>query len=135
MIYIYNKIVKFLEQNYRLCIFPVENTEFILYTLGDKKDRNYVIFKNGLTTSSDLSKVCYFIDRVANTGIKSASYLFIAFTEDDWDKDSYTAFNGSAFLHVLTYNLKSNTFLWDKKFYYWGSKKIKQVFKKIIELT
>ncbi len=130
----YDKLLSMLKNKYNLNEVIVHNDSYKLFSFGKDKDKNYMIFKNNICGDEELSKVQKFIDSLAEKKIKNATFVFVAFVNNDFKKEAYTGFNGNSFLHTISYNLQTYTSMYDKNFYYWGSKKIKQLLYDIEQL-
>lgn len=130
----YDNLLSMLKNKYNLNDVIVHNDSYKLFSFGKDKDKNYMIFKNNICDNEELSKVQKFIDSLAEKKIKNATFVFVAFVNNDFKKDDYTQFNGNSFLHIISYNVLTYTSMYDKNFYYWGSKKIKQLLYDIEQL-
>ena len=129
-----DKLLMLLKEKYNLNEVILQNDIYKLFIWGKEKEKNYIILKNGVCVDEELSKVQNFIDGLEKIKIKNATFVFIAFVNNDFKKEDYTGFNGNSFLHTISYNLMTSTSMYDKNFYYWGSKKIKQLLSDIEQL-
>lgn len=127
-----DKLLMLLKEKYNLNEVILQNDIYKLFIWGKEKEKNYIILKNGICVDEELSKVQSFIDSLAK--INKATFVFIAFVNNDFKKEDYTGFNGNSFLHTISYNLRTSKSMYDKNFYYWGSKKIKQLLSDIDQL-
>lgn len=105
----------------------INNLSYTLFAFEREKDKNYIIFKKGDCDEDEVINVQSFINSLKEKKFKNASFVFVAFVKNDFEKDYYTGFNGNSFLHIISYNLLTSTIMYDKNFYYFGSKKIKQL--------
>lgn len=108
----------------------VSDSEYSLFSFGKTNDKNFLIIKNEVCATDEICSVESFIDGLSPK-ISNASFVFIAFVNEDFDNDDYFKFNGNSFLHTISYNLISSKCIYHKNFYYFGSNKIKRLMKEI----
>lgn len=126
-----DKLIFLLKDKYQFNEMVIDNDIYTLFSFGKGRDNNYIILKNDICTDEELSEVQKFIDSLPEKKFSNASFVFIAFVNQNFKKEDYIMFNGVSFLHTISYNLNTAQFVYDKDFYYLGSKKVKQLFKDI----
>ncbi len=133
---IYNDVlISSLKEKYILNPIQIDDDRYSLYYFGKEKDKNYIILKNDTAGAGELSDAAKFIDGLYEKKFSNASFVFIAFVENDFESDDYMLFNGNSFLHTVSYNFTTSRYTYDKNFYYSGSKKIKQLFSDVEQIA
>lgn len=123
-----DKLILSLKEKYIINQIIINNEKYSLFSFGREKDNNYIIIKNSVCVKGELCNVTKFIDSLSEKKFYKGSFVFVAFVNNDLKDDEYMLFNGESFLHIISYNITTSQYLYDKKFYYLGSKKIKQLF-------
>lgn len=132
----YNDMLIFsLKEKYILNQILINDDRYSLFSFGKEKDNNYIILKNSVSEEGELSDVVKFVDSLSEREFFNASFVFIAFVKNDFKSDDYMLFNGKSFLHTISYNFTTSHYTYDKKFYYLGSKKIKQLFTDVEQIV
>ena len=126
-----DKLIFLLKDKYQFNEMVIDNDIYTLFSFGKGRDNNYIILKNDICTDEELSEVQKFIDSLPEKKFSNASFVFIAFVNQNFKKEDYIMFNGVSFLHTISYNLNTAQFVYNKGFYYLGSKKVKHLFKDI----
>lgn len=126
-----DKLIFLLKDKYQFNEMVIDNDIYTLFSFGKGRDNNYIILKNDICTDEELSEVQKFIDSLPEKKFSNASFVFVAFVNQNFKKEDYIMFNGVSFLHTISYNLNTTQFVYNKGFYYLGSKKVKHLFKDI----
>ncbi|MBR7132351.1 MAG: hypothetical protein IKD04_02355 [Clostridia bacterium] len=130
-----NKLLFSLKEKYIINQIAINNDMYSLFSFGKEKNNNYIILKNDICAEGELSDVVKFIDGLSEKEISKASFVFIAFVKNDFKKDDYILFNGMSFLHTISYNFTTSQYVYNKNFYYLGSRKIKQLFTDVEQIV
>lgn len=130
-----DKILIELKKKYIINQIDINDNNYCLYSFGKEKNNNYIILKNENNTDKELNNVIKFIDELPKNKFSNSSFIFITFVKNNFNDDNYMLFNGTSFLHTISYNLITKEYVYDKKFYYLGSKKIKELFKDIEQIV
>lgn len=123
-----DKVIDLLKSKYDLNSINVNDSMFLLFSIGKEKDKNYIILENNSTNLSEITELQKFIDSLNDKKYRNASFIFVKCVQKDLN-DDYLLFNGSSFLHIFTYNLITLKCKYDIDFHYSGDKKIKELFK------
>ena len=118
------------DYDYNFNQIRIESSKYSLFSFGKAGNKNFLIVKNEVCAADEICSVESFIDGLSPK-ISNVSFVFIAFVNEDFSDDDYFKFNGSSFLHTVSYNLISSECIYYKSFYYFGSSKIKRLLKEI----
>lgn len=129
-----DKVIVLLKSKYDLCNINIDNSKYLLFSIGKEKDKNYIILEND-STLADIINIQKFIDSLTDKRYRNASFVYITFVKEDLSDDDYLLFNGSSFLHIFTYNLITLKCKYDIDFHYFKDKKIKEIFKDLENLN
>lgn len=125
------KLLCSLKEKYSFEEISANYDGFILFSFGAKKNNNYFILKDDICGGDELHKVTEFIDSLSKTQFSNATFIFVAFVKSDFPNGDYMLFNGTSFLHTISYNLITSQYVYDKNFSYLGSIRIKELFSDI----
>ena len=118
------------DYDYNFNQIRIDSSKYSLFSCGKAGNKNFLIIKNEVCAADEICSVESFIDGLSPK-ISNASFVFIAFVNEDLGDDDYLKFNGSSFLHTVSNNLISSECISYKSFYYFGSSKIKRLLKEI----
>lgn len=130
-----DKLLIELKKKYTINQIDVNDNNYSLYSFEKEKDNNYIILRNENNNDEELNNVIKFIDELPKNKFSNSSFVLIVFVKNNFKDDDYMLFNGTSFLHTISYNLITKEYVYNKKFYYLGSKKIKELFKDIEQIV
>lgn len=130
-----DKVIDLLKSKYDLNNININDSTFLLFSIGKEKDKNYIILENNSNNLSEIADLQKLIDGLNDKKYRNASFVFIKFVQKDLDDENYLLFNGNSFLHIFTYNLVTLKCKYDIDFHYFGDKRIKELFKDLENLN
>lgn len=129
MIMLNRKFLSKISEEYDMESVEMPDSGFLVYRLIHRKRKRvvfYLFLCKDFTISSDISAI---LDKISlwDYSFKNGnSYLCIT-PGNHAQIDMCTQFNGKSFLHFIIYDQKRNALIYDKDFYYHGSKYLKQL--------
>lgn len=85
-------VIDLLKSKYDLYNINIDDSKYLLFSIGKEKNKNYIILENEFTCFNIIN-IQKFIDNLIDKKYRTASFVYIKFVKEDLNDENYLLFN------------------------------------------